>query len=107
MIPVCKEQDLPDEEDSGSEEEFDPAKLPEPDWQPSYLVRTSESLTAPTPGQLSPKEIKKPSERDSGAWCGPSGERQPRPLCGPSGDAKKEPTSPTTSSLCPTKPDSS
>lgn len=69
LVPVCREMDIP-EEDSGSEDEFDPTKIPEPDWLPSYLVKMTNIYDVP-PQTGSPHSPSSPRARGSqgSGWC--------------------------------------
>jgi len=67
FVPVCKETDMPQDDDSeGSEMEFDPSKLPEPELLPSYLIR-AQMLEMPAPDQSDPQTVS--AKRSSNAWC--------------------------------------
>merc|ERR1711871_551195 len=100
LLPVCGEKDLPEEEESGSEEEFDPTKVPEPEWYPSYLVRANMLRVPESPSYSETGSPRTPSGA-SGGWCSADDKRKKKSgggLCTNDGDADAcSPTSPTSS----------
>merc|ERR1711924_418204 len=81
LVPVCREQDIVlEDDDSGSEAEFDPSKIPEPDWLPSYLIRAKHLDLAMEGVMLEPLQpgVPRPRSRISAGWCSTESERQRR-----------------------------
>jgi len=96
LVPVCKETDIILEDESeGSEDEFDPSKIPEPDWIPSYLVRANILEMPLDPGQLSGAPERPQQGRGGLLSCG-TDDRRPkgRDTADPASCTPTSPTSP-------------